>query len=246
MKYQMEMSEGEYIATLNLVERIVGKVCETAIAMERLRVERASAFKHVEHEHVEHEHVEDNDEVAPRPFQGRGVKRWRPLNADAPAASSTVVVPLREKDAPTGADVGRGEVGAIKAPSETPLPTTAVSVDKKKLHRGMVAFDHLVDAWRTNFGVEGAEQPDRAETMRSLANSPKSFAVLAYVQSVGGLTHAVDKASYFMPDGWKSEEERQKLVLDFAGNMTQVSSILFPDLSDLYEYRDIFKKREED
>lgn len=221
MKYQLEMSEGEYTATLNLVERIVGKVCETAIAMERLRVERASAFKH-----VEHEHVEDND--------------------DAPVASSTVVVPLREKDAPTGADVGRGEVGAIKAPSETPLPTTAVSVDKKKLHRGMVAFDHLVDAWRTNFGIEGAEQPDRAETMRSLANSPKSFAVLAYVQSVGGLTHAVNKSSYFSPDGWKSEEERRKLVLDFAGNMTQVASILFPDLSDLYEYRDIFKKREED
>jgi hypothetical protein len=93
--------------------------------------------------------------------------------------------------------------------------------------------------------VEGAEQPDRAEAMRSLANGPKSFAVLAYVQSVGGLTHAVNQSSYFTPDEFKNEEGRRKLVLEFAGNMTQVSSILFPDLSDLYEYRDIFKTSED-
>jgi hypothetical protein len=34
-------------------------------------------------------------------------------------------------------------------------------------------------------------------------------------------------------------------VLEFAGNMTQVSSIMIPDLSDLYEYRDIFKTSED-
>lgn len=210
MKYQLEMSEREYVATLGMIESLLARMVGAASAPRPDSVE----------------HVEDND--------------------DAPAASSTFAV--RPVDAPTGADVGRGEVGAIKAPSEERLPTTsvAVTVDKKKLGRGMMAVDHLVDLWRTNFGVEGAEQPDRAEAMRSLANSPKSFAVLAYVQSVGGLTHAVNKSSYFSPDGWKSEEERRKLVLDFAGNMTQVASILFPDLSDLYEYRDIFKKREED
>jgi len=242
VKYQLETTPEEHVALLRTVESIVGKVCETVIAMERLRVERASAFKH-----VEHEHVEDNDEVAPRPFQGRGVKRWRPLNAEAVASPVSTSTVLRPVDAPTGADVGRGEIGTMKAPAEGVAPAVVTAnVDKKKLGRGMTAVDHLVDAWRTNFGVEGAEQFDRAEVMRSLANSPKSFAVLAYVQSVGGLTHAVNKSSYFTPDGWKSEEERQKMVLDFAGNMTQVASILFPDLSDLYEYRDIFKKPEED
>ena len=210
MKYQLEMSEREYVATLGMIENLLARVGGGA-GTSRIDAE---------------EQVVDNDDAASTP------------------SASTV---LRPVDAPTGADVGRGEIGTMKAPAEGVAPAVVTAnVDKKKLGRGMTAVDHLVDAWRTNFGVEGAEQPDRAEVMRSLANSPKSFAVLAYVQSVGGLTHAVNKSSYFTPDGWKSEEERQKMVIDFAGNMTQVASILFPDLSDLYEYRDIFRKPEED
>ena len=214
MKYQLEMSEREYIATLGMIENLVA---------------RMGGLSSRVYEEAEVEDNDDSTEVAASP--------------DAAAGSAV----LKPRDVPTGADVGRGEVGAIKAPQEgVVVPLVAGNVDQKKLHRGMVAFDHLVDAWRTNFGVEGAEQPDRAEAMRTLANSSKSFAVLAYVQSVGGLTHAVNKASYFMPGGFHTEEERRRLVLDFAGNMTQVASILFPDLSDLYEYKDIFKQSEED
>jgi hypothetical protein len=228
VKYQLEMTPEEQIALYGMVERVFGKFCDTLVTMEKSGKQPRAMNVHVEHHGAESE-VEDNDEAA------------------APSDAAVGSAVLRPVEAPTGADVGRAEVGAIKAPQEGVVaPIVAGNVDQKKLHRGMVAFDHLVDAWRTNFGVEGAEQPDRAEAMRMLANSSKSFAVLAYVQSVGGLTHAVNKTAYFMPGGFKTEEERRKLVLDFAGNMTQVASILFPDLSDLYEYKDIFKQSEED
>jgi len=228
MKYQLEMTPEEQVALYGMVERVFGKFCDTLVMMEKIGKQPRAMNVHVEHHGAEVE-VEDNDE------------------ADAASDEAVGSAVLKPRDVPTGADVGRGEVGAIKAPQEGVVaPLVAGNVDQKKLHRGMVAFDHLVDAWRTNFGVEGAEQPDRAEAMRTLANSSKSFAVLAYVQSVGGLTHAVNNASYFMPGGFHTEEERRRLVLDFAGNMTQVASILFPDLSDLYEYKDIFKQSEED
>jgi hypothetical protein len=231
VKYQLEMTPEEQIALYGMVERVFGKFCETLVTMEKIGKQPRAMNVHVEHHGAEVE-VEDNDDHT--------------ASAAQPSTSEVLPFALRSKDRPTGADVGRGEIGAIKAPQEGVVhPVIAGNVDQKKLNRGRLAFDHLVDVWQTNFGVEGAEQPDRAEAMRSLANGPKSFAVLAYVQSVGGLTHAVNQSSYFTPDEFKNEEGRRKLVLEFAGNMTQVSSILFPDLSDLYEYRDIFKTSED-
>ena len=76
--------------------------------------------------------------------------------------------------------------------------------------------------------------------MRTLANGRNSFRVLAYVKATGGLTYAVNA---LLPDMLPAMDfdTHRKLVLEVAGNMTQVSSILFPDLSDLYEYKDIFR-----
>jgi len=111
------------------------------------------------------------------------------------------------------------------------------------LKRGRAAFDKLVNLWVENFGKEG-EQPDRAEAMRAVANGPKSFAVLTYVKASGGLSWAVNAAvTSTVAD---TEKERQALVTAVAGNITQVASILFPDLSDLYEFKDIFARPEED
>jgi hypothetical protein len=92
--------------------------------------------------------------------------------------------------------------------------------------------------------VEGADQPDRAEAMRALANSPRSFKVLAYVQAQGGLTHAVNALAPYLTE--MDEDVYKKLVLDVAGNMTQVASLLFPDLSDLYEFKDIFRSADDE
>ena len=42
------------------------------------------------------------------------------------------------------------------------------------------------------------------------------------------------------------EDVYKKLVLDVAGNITQVASLLFPDLSDLYEFKDIFRSADDE
>jgi hypothetical protein len=44
----------------------------------------------------------------------------------------------------------------------------------------------------------------------------------------------------------KPGAERDNLVRTLAANITQVASLLFPDLSDLYEYKDIFATATED
>ncbi|MBU6180199.1 MAG: hypothetical protein KGR69_11075 [Verrucomicrobia bacterium] len=218
------MSEGEYTTIFKTIENIVGRVCDTAVEMEKLRGTRRSSVT------VSEPH--EKEKATPKTTVAED-------NDDRVEASK--VVKFRAVERPDGAEVGRGDNRGMEAPPEAALPAQ-VSVDDKQLKRGKVAFEKLVNLWLTNFGVEGAEQPDRAEAMRNLANGPKSFAVLAYVKAAGGLTWAVNAAfSAVTP-----ESARRDLVLNVAGNITQVASILFPDLSDLYEYKDIFVTPEED
>jgi hypothetical protein len=148
-------------------------------------------------------------------------------------------------DRPEGAHVARGETDSrgVETPEEEPLPRVA-AVRGVDMDKGRKAFEKLLRLWLKNFGVEGADQPDRAEAMRVLANSPRSFKVLAYVKAQGGLTHAVNALAPYLT--YAVEDVYKKLVLDVAGNMTQVASILFPDLSDLYEFKDIFRSGDDE
>jgi len=228
MKYIIETTPEEQSALYGMMENIVTRLCKTAVKMEKLRSKR--------HVHTVHDAVakatatvfpedgdeEDNDEVVSK------------------------VIRFDRHERPTGAEVGRGDDRGLSPREEVPLPAEAV-VDAKKLNTGKTAFDKLVRLWVKGFGVEGAEQPDRAEAMRNLANSPKSFAVLTYVKDAGGVTWAVNAAEVAAIRALP-ESEHQRLVTDLAGNITQVASILFPDLSDLYEYKDIFasNRNEED
>lgn len=108
---------------------------------------------------------------------------------------------------------------------------------------GFAEFDKLVHEWSVNLGVEGADQPDRPTLMRECANHPKVLAMLGHVAETGGLAHAValyvnDTAK--LADFTAEEKARVNLI---ATTMCQVSSILFPDLAQMYEHRDIFKER---
>lgn len=226
MKYSVEMSEVEYTTIFKTIENIVGKVCETTMKMEELRGQRRTAFPATE------ARTETRTET------------HRPMAVVPDVDDKTEankVVGFRVIERPDGAELGRGDNRGLEAPLEAPLPATA-SINDKQLKRGKAAFEKLVNLWLTNFGVEDADQPDRAEEMRVLANGAKAFSVLAYVTAVGGVTWAVNgTVASGMP-----ETERQNLVLTLAANITQVASILFPDLSDLYEYKNIFKRPEED
>jgi hypothetical protein len=114
-------------------------------------------------------------------------------------------------------------------------PEVSEQQKERQISRGHDLFHGLVGQWCLNFGIEGAEQPDRLALLRALATGPDATAVLHFVSSVGGLLHAVDKVMQ------PSREERD-LVRAIAINIAQVSSLFFSDLCAMYEHRDIYRE----
>lgn len=149
------------------------------------------------------------------------------------------------------AAVVREEVRAAQPPApvapEAPKEAVVTEADLKLVEKGRVLFADLVHKWLVNFGLEGAEQPDRIAALRDVASGPEATAVLWYVSSVGGLIHAVDaiagpKTSPH-PLTPEAEEGHRATVRDVATNIAQVSSLFFHDLCSLYEHRDIYKEK---
>jgi hypothetical protein len=104
--------------------------------------------------------------------------------------------------------------------------------------------------WLVNFDREG-EQPERGEKTRALAHSRYAGKVVKLVRELGGTTHATYDAieaafknnESARLDGL-SDKDRKSLARQVAENITQVSSILFADLSDLLEYHNPLEEEE--
>lgn len=241
MKYSVKMTEAEYVATLRMVENIIVPLCKSLL--QGRDIEPAHKEKDVEVGYRQKVREADNDDAQSVSVDYK--VEWGSLDADVPAW-------LKPEEPPTFAQVGRGPVDTIPVPEDPSIatstvavtPAKAVSVDGKNLAVGRRVFNELVVLWLEGYKQEDAPQPDRAEATRIIANGRNAYKMLTYVKAVGGLTHAVNGALEEWSGG--TEEERQALVLDVAGNMTQVASILFPDLSDLYEYKNIFQNEEND
>lgn len=243
LKYELEMSEAEYLGGLSMVEHMFDKMVSVLVTVSESK-----------------DHSYDNDASIPAPIP---VSEWGkhhygpPHTPDDTSAAASYWGPedihaVRfddhyGADRPDGTDVARGDTDDRGLPprEEAPLPKVA-QVRGQDLDRGRKAFEKLLRLWIENFGVEDAPQPDRAEAMRVVANGKKAFALLAYVKSQGGLTHAVNALLSEIVPLVVAEGMYQQTVLDVAGNMTQVASILFPDLSDLYEYKNIFRSGEDE
>ena len=233
MKYSLEMSEAEYLATIRTAESIFHRMFDV-MSVVRTATEPSAA-----------------PIPPPIPVSEWGKCHGPPWPPDDTSAAEgywkddplhTVEFGSRYgEDRPAGPDAARGEGDdrGLSPQEEAPLPAKA-QVRGQDLDRGRKAFEKLLSLWLQNFGNADGPQPDRAEAMRTLANGRNSFRVLAYVKATGGLTYAVNA---LLPDMLPAMDfdTHRKLVLEVAGNMTQVSSILFPDLSDLYEYKDIFR-----
>lgn len=137
-------------------------------------------------------------------------------------------------------------VPEVAPAKETPPAPEKSERDKKQIEHGRVMFHDLVNKWAVNFGVEGAEQPDRLELLRSVATGYDATAVLHYVSTLGGLTHAVDAC--LGPEARKypltpaAEEATREWVRLVSANIMQVSSLFFTDLCAMYEYRDIYRE----
>ena len=123
------------------------------------------------------------------------------------------------------------------------------------------AFVPLIALWKTGFDPDGRshwkdddgiDRPieDRStdprtmkgERLREIGIGPQNGSVLAAVQQTGGLTLAVKRALVWLdgdaddPSSPILPEDQNELARSIAMNITQVSSILFPHLSDLFEH----------
>lgn len=107
-----------------------------------------------------------------------------------------------------------------------------------RIDRGAGHYSALVSAWCQGFGEADAEQPDRANLLREASTGTVAGDVLEFVSSTGGLIRATDSVmSYSVRP---TEDERRDLVRLVASNITQVASLMFPDLADQYEHTNIY------
>ena len=128
-------------------------------------------------------------------------------------------------------------------PGAYPPPTAAKPAEdperrNMRINRGADHYSKLVAAWCQGFGETDVEQPDRATLLREVSTGPAAGDILEYVSSMGGLLRATD---FVVPSSDRfPEDERRTLVNLVASNITQVASLMFPDLADQYEHTNIY------
>ena len=107
--------------------------------------------------------------------------------------------------------------------------------DQNTLRAGSQAFYGLIEIWKKNFGIEGAEQPNRIEALRDsmLINGDEIITFLKYTK---GLTNGIMELFPPMPAANEIQiVDHAKFNRRIACNIAQVSSISMPELSDYLE-----------
>jgi len=122
-----------------------------------------------------------------------------------------------------------------------------------EVDRTSTAYGHwyaFILMWLVNFDQEG-DQPERGEKTRALAHSRHAGKIVKLVKELGGTTHAVYdvvEAAFKNNESARldgmSAADRKKIARHVAENITQVSSILFADLSDSLEYHNPLEEEE--
>jgi hypothetical protein len=107
------------------------------------------------------------------------------------------------------------------------------SEDLKFIHRGRIAWTHMIADWRQNFGVQDTEQPPRIELMQT-AMANDGHAIFAFIAECGGLRGAVRMV--LPPPEGMSDGAYLAYADDIAGNIVAISSIYIPELADTMEY----------
>jgi len=113
-------------------------------------------------------------------------------------------------------------------------------VDQKQfmVAQGKKVYEELMDGWLVNFMIEDSIQPDRGELLRDLSISKNGFRITAYLQSVNSLTIAT--LDYLetrdIDHPLDSTVSRPQYARQIAENLSQVSSIVFYQISDFLRY----------
>jgi len=121
------------------------------------------------------------------------------------------------------------------------------SIENKKrflIAQGLKVFENLMDAWLVNYKLENTEQPDRALLLRDLSISKNGFRILAYLQSVNSLTLAIlDYLEKFeLDDPIDPDRSKEEYAREMAEHLSQVSSIVFYQISDFLRYPNPLEK----
>ncbi len=92
--------------------------------------------------------------------------------------------------------------------------------------RAWEGLGEFIQAWSVNFGVEGAEQPDRVRLVKDLGQGPITVEILRGLYRLGSLQRAV--AVILNVDDDKAGE--------ISAHITQVCHAGFPDLAGTYDH----------
>ena len=217
MKYQLEMTEAETLAFLSLFERSLTMMLGRLDAISSSATDRAAQADPI---------------LSPSNVSLGGGFTMHTTETAAPEVPSK---PMTYAD-----PYGDMDFSSAVVPPYIPPHVTYPTDDG----RGKRKFHKFCAAWSHNLGDENAPQPERSDMMRELGQDESVYYILGHVQQAGGLTHAVDqwaKGTHIYESlEQKDAEARVNMI---AGSMCQVASILFNELSDLFEFKDIFKKK---
>lgn len=148
-----------------------------------------------------------------------------------------VIIPHLDKE---NEDIEESEEESSSEESEEESSDEVDSDDQQKfiVAQGKKVYEELMNAWLVNFKLESTEQPDRGELLRDLSISKNGFRILAYLQSINSLTLAtldyLEKMDLDHPlDATVSRPEYARQI---AEHLSQVSSIVFYQISDFLRY----------
>jgi hypothetical protein len=216
MKSTIEYSEAEFIALVTLAEKFTDRI-----------------FRLVEAEQsLSHEYRRSLREEAP--LGGSDISPVVADDVDTYVASMTSPMDSNE----FGFNQQSSRMKDIPVPQDTPI---VPKKDGELVARGHQIMAEVSERWQVNLGVEDGPQPDRVEMMRELANGPSAGAVLMYLSEKGGLLHGLDPIINLLPG--ETETSRRARVNVIGSTMCQIGSIFFPDIAQMYEHVDIYRKK---
>lgn len=93
-------------------------------------------------------------------------------------------------------------------------------------------FKDFIEEWSEGFGITNAEQPDRAKILNEYMTY-HSKNIFKFIKQYGGLTHAIFVVQDDSDINDSDDRMHNRLL---AENIAQVSSILYPPLSETLEY----------
>ena len=135
-------------------------------------------------------------------------------------------------------DIEPSEIQPLKKatmPEESKPVNKDPHYDLDTLRTGSQSLYGLVEIWKKNFGIEGAEQPNRIEALRQamISNGDEIITFLKYTK---GLTNGIMELFPAMPDANEIQiVDHAKFNRKIACNIAQVSSVSMPELCDFLE-----------